>query len=73
MIKLDEKTWESAKAPREAMKPRICMPTSRGIKKKALYYGQYEAQYVLLNGRRPNSIEPGRGYAFIIARHENAR
>jgi hypothetical protein len=55
MIKLDEKTWESAKAPREAMKPRICMPTSRGIKKKALYYGQYEAQYVLLNGRRPNS------------------
>ena len=29
------------------MKPRICMPTARGFKKKAFYCAQYEAQDVL--------------------------
>jgi spore maturation protein CgeB len=66
MINLDEKTWEAAKAPREAMKPRICMPTARGFKKKAFYCGQYEAQDVLLDVDDVDLIhlEPGRGYEF---------
>ena len=66
MIKLEEKTCDAAKAPKEAMKPRICMPTARGFKKKAFYCGQYEAQDVLLDLDDVDLIhlEPGRGYKF---------
>jgi len=66
MIKLDEEAWEAAEAPRDAMKPRICMPTARGFKKKTFYCAQYEAQDVLLDVDDVDLIhlEPGRGYKF---------
>ena len=66
MIKFDEKTWEAAEVSREAMKPRICMPTARGFKKKAFYCAQYEAQDVLSDVADVDLIhlEPGRGYQF---------
>jgi hypothetical protein len=66
MIQFDEKTGEAAEVPREAMKPRICMPTARGFKKKAFYCAQYEAQDVLLDVDDVDLIhlEPGRGYQF---------
>ena len=66
MMTLDEKTWEAAEVSREAMKPRICMPTARGFKKKAFYCAQYEAQDVLLGVDDVDLIhlEPGRGYQF---------
>jgi Glycosyl transferases group 1 len=66
MIKSHEKTWEAAEVSREAMKPRICMPTARGFKKKAFYCAQYEAQDVLSDAVDVDLIhlEPGRGYKF---------
>src|SRR4029077_19090089 len=66
MIQFDEKTGEAAEVPREAMKPRICMPTARGFKKKAFYCAQYEAQDVLLDVDDVDLIhlEPRRGYEF---------
>ena len=66
MMTLDEKTTEAAEVSREAMKPRICMPTARGFKKKAFYCAQYEAQDVLLGVDDVDLIhlEPGRGYQF---------
>jgi hypothetical protein len=66
MITFDEKTWKAAEVSREAMTPRICMPTARGFKKKAFYCGQYEAQDVLLDVDDVDLIhlEPGRGYKF---------
>jgi Glycosyl transferases group 1 len=66
MITFDKKTWEAADVSREAMKPRICMPTARGFKKRAFYCGQYEAQDVLLGVDDVDLIhlEPGRGYKF---------
>jgi hypothetical protein len=66
MITFDEKTQEAAEVPREAMKPRIFMPTARGFKKQAFYCAQYEAQDVLLDvdGVDLIHLEPGRGYKF---------
>jgi hypothetical protein len=66
MIAFDEKTCEAAEVSREAMTPRICMPTARGFKKKAFYCAQYEAQDVLLGVDDVDLIhlEPGRGYKF---------
>jgi len=66
MIQFDEKTSKGAEVPREAMEPRICMPTARGFKKKAFYCAQYEAQDVLLDVDDVDLIhlEPGRGYQF---------
>jgi spore maturation protein CgeB len=66
MMTLDEKTWEAAEVPREAMEPRICMPTARGFKKKAFYCAQYEAQGVFSDVADVDLIhlEPGRGYQF---------
>ena len=66
MIQFHEKTWETAEVPKEAMKPRICMPTARGFKKKAFYCAQYEAQDVLLDVDDVDLIhlKPGRGYQF---------
>jgi hypothetical protein len=49
MITFDEKAREAAKVSREVIKPRICMPTGRGFKKKAFYCAQYEAQDILLD------------------------
>jgi hypothetical protein len=66
LITFDEKTWQAADVPGEAMKPRICMPTARGFKKKAFYCAQYEAQDVLSDVADVDLIhlEPGRGYKF---------
>ena len=66
MITTDERTQEAAEASREAMTPRICMPTARGFKKKAFYCAQYEAQDILLDVADVDLIhlEPGRGYKF---------
>jgi Glycosyl transferases group 1 len=66
MITFDERTQEAAEASREAMTPRICMPTARGFKKKAFYCAQYEAQDILLDVADVDLIhlEPGRGYKF---------
>ena len=66
MITFDEKAREAAKVSREAIKPRICMPTARGFKKKAFYCAQYEAQDILLDVADVDLIhlEPGRGYKF---------
>jgi hypothetical protein len=66
LITFDEKTWQAADVPGEAMKPRICMPTARGFKKKAFYCVQYEAQDILLDVADVDLIhlEPGRGYKF---------
>jgi hypothetical protein len=62
----DEKTSKAADVSRELMKPRICMATARGFKKKAFYCGQYEAQDVLLDVDDVDLIhlEPGWGYKF---------
>jgi len=48
------------------MKPRICMPTARGFKKKAFYCAQYEAQDVLSDAVDVDLIhlEPRRSYQF---------
>jgi hypothetical protein len=64
MITFDEKAREAAKVSREAIKPRICMPTARGFKKKAFYCAQYEAQDILLDVADVDLIhlEPGRAY-----------
>jgi hypothetical protein len=66
LIKVDEKICEVAKVPRQAMTPRIFMPTARGFKKKAFYCAQYEAQDILLDVDDVDLIhlEPGRGYKF---------
>jgi len=66
MITLDEKTSKGAEVPREAMQPRICIPSARGFKKKAFYCAQYEAQDILLDVDDVDLIhlEPGRGYKF---------
>jgi hypothetical protein len=66
MIKVDEKPCEVAEVPRQAMTPRICMPTARGFKKKAFYCAQYEAQDILLDVDDVDLIhlEPGRAYKF---------
>jgi hypothetical protein len=66
MITLDEKTSKGAEVPREAMQPRICIPTARGFKKKAFYCAQYEAQDILLDVDDVDLIhlEPGRGSKF---------
>jgi hypothetical protein len=65
LITFDEKTWQAADVS-GAMKPRICMPTARGFKKKAFYCVQYEAQDILLDVADVDLIhlEPGRGYKF---------
>ena len=66
MIRVADKTWKADEVSREAFKPRICVPTTRGFKKKAFYCGQYEAQDVLLDVDDVDLIhlEPGRGYEF---------
>jgi hypothetical protein len=66
MITFDKKTQEAADVSREAMKPRIFMPTARGFKKKAFYCGQYEAQDVLSDVADVDLIQlvPGRRYKF---------
>jgi hypothetical protein len=66
MIKSETKASEAVEVPREALKPRICMPTARGFKKKAFYCAQYEAQDVLSDVDDVDLIplEPGRGYKF---------
>jgi hypothetical protein len=66
MITFDEKTREATAVSRQAITPRICMPTARGFKKKAFYCAQYEAQDVLLDVADVDLIhlEPGRGYKF---------
>jgi hypothetical protein len=66
MIQLEEQKWKTSEAPEAAVKPRICMPTARGFKKKAFYCAQYEAQDVLLGVDDVDLIhlEPGRGYEF---------
>jgi hypothetical protein len=66
MITLDENTSKAASVSREAIKPRIFMPTARGFKKKAFYCAQYEAQDVLVDVADVDLIhlEPGRGYKF---------
>jgi hypothetical protein len=66
MITFDEKTQGTVDASREAIKPRICMPTARGFKKKAFYCAQYEAQDLLSDVADVDLIhlEPGRGYKF---------
>jgi hypothetical protein len=66
MITFDEKISKGVEVPTETMKPRICMPTARGFKKKAFYCAQYEAQDILLDVDDVDLIhlEPGRGYKF---------
>ncbi len=65
MIECD-KMREDAQVRKEAARPRICMPTARGFKKKAFYCAQYEAQDILSGVDDVDLIplEPGRGYKF---------
>jgi glycosyl transferase family 1 len=57
---------DSAEAPKQLRKPRICMPTGRNFRKKTFHCAQYEAQDVLAEVDDVDliSLEPGRGYDF---------